>query len=155
MIKAYKLVGAATKSHRILWNSIPIVVWCVNGSIKMELEGVFKEWDELSNEFKSLEVIFEWIFVCPSIQVNWIQLIVIFFKFFFSGQETSNEYSDLLEKLHQYQQKCMNGIKHHRYRVAQINSNLKKFVFFQKFGSSPHELAAYSPRNPHVDDTFA
>lgn len=59
------------------------------------LEQLSGDWEELAQEYKSLET-------------------------------DSNNYAELLEKLDGLQQRCTKDIQHQRYRLGQINANLKK-----------------------------
>ncbi|XP_055298145.1 transmembrane protein 120 homolog [Sitodiplosis mosellana] len=59
-----------------------------------------------------------------SIQTEWDELS----NEFAALEDTSNEYTELLEKLEKLQQKCMKDISHQRYRISQISGNLKKYV---------------------------
>ena len=43
-------------------------------------------------------------------------------------QEANTEYVELLENLDRLQQRCTKDINHQRYRLNQINGNLKKWV---------------------------
>lgn len=86
----------------------------------MSLESINAEWDELCKEYNKLEVG----------KKNSRSFLRNHFKFscekFFFFKDVSNGYHEMLEKLEQLQQKCMKDIAHQRYRISQINSNLKK-----------------------------
>lgn len=51
----------------------------------------------------------------------------------------NNSYLELLEKLDGLQQRCTKDIQHQRYRLGQINANLRKLV---------HNMTAY--RDDHM-----
>lgn len=80
------------------------------------LDQLSAEWNELSNEYKNLEV-----------YVN-REISKLYNNPFFiqNMQGVNNNYLELLEKLEQLQQRCTKDIQHQRYRLSQINTNLKK-----------------------------
>lgn len=93
----------------------------------MSLEAITAEWDELSTEYNKLEVGQK-----KTLHFAIKSNVLILFFFYFAEisystfKDVSNEYSEMLEKLEQLQQKCMKDVAHQRYRVNQISSNLKQ-----------------------------
>lgn len=74
------------------------------------------EWEELSNEYKNLEV------TCFRLELQR--------KFWTSDCENSlqnvnKSYLELLEGLEELQSKCMKDISHQRYRITQISKKLR------------------------------
>lgn len=80
-----------------------------------EIEEVLKEWDELSNEYKNLEVSVK----SHQFWSEWNLFCDCFF------QNVNKSYLELLDGLEEMQSKCMKDISHQRYRILQITKNLK------------------------------
>lgn len=84
-----------------------------------EVDDLINEWDELTNEYKNLEV---------TCQIHWnfcynskIQM-KLFSNF---SQNVNKSYLELLDGLEEMQSKCMKDITHQRYRVQQIVKSIK------------------------------
>lgn len=99
--------------------------------ISMDLGTVTADWEELTKEYKKLEV------THPQSTIYHFA-DHFFFQFSAQRQEVNNEYLELLESLDRLQQRCLKDISHQRYRINQINGNVKRWAFLNlKFDVDP------------------
>lgn len=99
----------------------------------MSVEEVSADWEELSNEYKKLEVctlsLFYQIHIIIKTKYNVTCASTVYYFHFnlkFQQQDVNTEYLELLDSLDRLQQRCLKDISHQRYRISQINTNLKK-----------------------------
>lgn len=79
------------------------------------IDEVLKDWDELSNEYKNLEVSHK----------THLKFRRIFIALKIALQNVNKNYLELLDGLEELQSKCMKDINHQRYRVSQITKTAK------------------------------
>lgn len=93
-----------------------------------EVEDLVKEWNELSEEYKSLEVnksilINTW--NCETRRKTCNLNLSQYLSLLHHRQSVNQTYLELLDEFEELQSKCSKDIAHQRYRIAQLIKGLK------------------------------